>query len=106
GEVEAFDRVGLHDLDDRAGEVPADVAEPARDVRGRTAEPGRPGARPLARRVPGAIQRGQRRVDAGVVPRERDTGTLLRLAAEDEPPAPHPFVGGAHRATSLRSPAR
>ena len=76
--------VFLDDLHHRRREELADIAEPARDARRRTAQP----AALLAAFVPAAVERGQRGVDALVA---FGQSAILLVGAKRQPPAPLPF---------------
>ena len=99
-EVETFDGVTLQDLDDRRGEVPADVAEPADDTWLRPAEAPGPTRRTASPPIGGAavVERTERSVDpdivtAQVVPVTRGGPTRLSgatcLVGTITAPSPH-----------------
>ena len=108
GEAQPLDRVALHDLDDGAGEVRPDVAEPAGHVRRGAAEPRAPRRSP-PRRPPGpvppaAVERVERASIAASVPAEGAAGAVRpSSAAEHQPPAPQPLVASAVAAPGPRS---
>jgi hypothetical protein len=96
-QLQALHRVLLDNPDDGAGEVGPDVTQPADYRRRGGAEPSAaiPAARPAAAYV---VDRGQRRVDRGLLAGQADAGAVGGCsagvrAAEHEPPAAQPLVG-------------
>jgi len=106
-EVEPLDRVPLHDLDDRLGEVRPDVAEPAGHAGRRPAKTSRTPTPPPAPTLLGllVVDRAHRGVDAHVVTGEPGTRPVRLTAAQHQPPPPHPLGLRDPRPIGGRRPA-
>ncbi len=107
-QVQAVDRVLLHDPHDPAGKVRAQLPQPARDA-------GRRGAQPT---LPGAVDGVERTIDPAVLAPELLACPLRLAAPEHEPPPPKPLLAhvwlpsrratvssaGRARSTSIKTP--